>query len=120
MMLVMLHFECMIYYTNSFIIKKCTESYYNLNINSHVIQTRFERGEVTNSQNGCESMISRYIEAAKWCSILIYIKVKPFSAMCDSTKQLFIDIDEQVAASIDGKMYLISPFTKYSKLKALL
>ena len=46
------------------------------------------------------------------------IKVESFSAMCDSTKQLFIDVDGHVAASVDGKMYLISLLAKFSKLKA--
>ena len=46
------------------------------------------------------------------------IKIESFSAMCDSTKQLFIDVDGHVAASVDGKMYLISLLAKSSKFKA--
>ena len=46
------------------------------------------------------------------------IKVESFSAMCDSIKQLLADVDGHVAASVDGKIYLISLFAKSSKLKA--
>ena len=46
------------------------------------------------------------------------IKIESFSAMCDSTKQLFIDVDGHVAASVDGKMFLISLLAKSSKFKA--
>ena len=46
------------------------------------------------------------------------IKVESFSAICDSIKQLFVDVDGHVTASVDGKMYLISLLAKSSKLKA--
>ena len=39
--------------------------------------------------------------------------------MCDNTKQWLADVNGHVAVSVDGKMCLISLFTKSSKLKAI-